>query len=74
MNRHDAHPLTTVGLMLSTVGAVVVQYLPTLIGFALTVAGIWLQSREHRRHEHAMAALAIRPPFLPAEACADSPE
>lgn len=73
MDRNHIHPLTTVGMMLSTAGAVVVQYLPTLIGFALTVLGIWLQSREHKRHEAAMAAIAGRPPFLPAEACTDSP-
>lgn len=64
MTDHKLHPLTAVGTLFSALGAVVAQYLPMLVGFALTVVGIWLQSRENRRHERAMAAVRERPPRL----------
>lgn len=57
MDRHHVHPLTAVGLAFSSVGAAIVQYLPTLFGFALTVLGIYLQYRENRRHEREMDAI-----------------
>jgi hypothetical protein len=53
-HHHDFHPLYALGPFLTGAGAAVGQYLPTLVGFGLTVLGIWLQRREHRRHERAM--------------------
>lgn len=57
MTDHNVHPLTAAGTALSGFGALVQQYAPTVIGFALTLVGLWLQRREHQRHEAAMAAI-----------------
>lgn len=75
MDRNHLHPLIATGSLLSGVGALIGQYGPTLLGFALTLVGLWLDRRENRRHERALAEIQSgRPPYLPAEACADSPE
>lgn len=57
MNDHPVHPLVAAGSALSGFGAVVQAYLPTAVGFALTLVGLWLQRAEHRRHETAMDAI-----------------
>lgn len=58
MTQNQIHPLTAAGLMLTGWGAAIVQYLPTLVGFALTLLGLWLQRQENRRHERALSQIS----------------
>jgi hypothetical protein len=62
VNHDHVHPLVAAGSALTGLGAVISDYAPTLVGFALTLLGLWLQHREHVRHETALAGLRPTPP------------
>jgi hypothetical protein len=53
---HPIHPLVAVGSTISGLGAITSEYAPMLVGFLLTLLGIYLQRCEHKRHERAMGA------------------
>lgn len=62
MRREHGSILATIGNCFTAMGAVVSQYAPTVLGFALTLAGLWLERRERRArdadHRRQLAELA----------------
>jgi hypothetical protein len=56
MDDHPIHPLVGIGTLFSSIGALTSEYVPMLVGFLVTLLGIFIQRCENKRHERAMGA------------------